>query len=290
MAAKFFRVAVEGQTTDGRTIERAHIQQMAARYNPQTFSARVWIEHLRSLLPTSEFRAQGDVLALKAEETEIDGKKRMALFAQIEPLPSLIEMVNKAKQKVFTSIELDPNFTQSGEAYMVGLGVTDTPASLGTERLAFAAQNPQHSPYAPLKQSPANVFSAAMETAMDFSDATPATQEIGGTGALAGMQAAFKAMTEFFSATKTAATPAAPANTPAAPAAPSGDAQQFAALMGHLKTMADGVTELSRNYSTLQLQHAALEEKFKTIDATDAAHYAQRPPATGATAAQLTDC
>jgi hypothetical protein len=43
------------------------------------------------------------------------------------------------KEKIYSSIELHPQFALNGKAYVVGLAMTDTPASLGTERLKFAA-------------------------------------------------------------------------------------------------------------------------------------------------------
>ncbi|WP_199824009.1 GPO family capsid scaffolding protein, partial [Xanthomonas citri] len=49
--SNWFRVAVEGATTDGRTIQRSWIDDMAATYNRETYNARIWIEHMRSLLP-----------------------------------------------------------------------------------------------------------------------------------------------------------------------------------------------------------------------------------------------
>lgn len=45
----------------------------------------------------------------------------------------------KQAQKVYTSIEVNPKFADTGEAYLIGLAVTDDPASLGTEYLAFSA-------------------------------------------------------------------------------------------------------------------------------------------------------
>ncbi len=107
--SKFFRVATEGATTDGRQIERAWIQQMAKNFNPKKYGARVWLEHLRGIHPESSFKAYGDVLAAEAREVE-DGK--LALFAQIEPLPELVAM-NKAKQKIYTSIEVHPKFADN---------------------------------------------------------------------------------------------------------------------------------------------------------------------------------
>jgi hypothetical protein len=156
--SKWFRVAVEGATTDGRRIEREWIEQMASSYDRSKYGARVWMEHIRGTLPDSPFRAYGDILAVKAEDVEIDGKKVRALFAQIEPTDDLVSMVNKLKQKIFTSIEVREKFPETGKAYLMGLGVTDTPASLGTEMLAFSAQHPNASPLKARKQSQDNLF------------------------------------------------------------------------------------------------------------------------------------
>lgn len=107
---------------------------------------------------------------MKTEEVEIAGAKKLALFAQIEPTDELVAMVNKAKQKIFTSIEISPKFADSGRAYLSGLAVTDTPASLGTEMLTFAAQNPDASPLKARKQHADNLFTAAEETALEFDE------------------------------------------------------------------------------------------------------------------------
>lgn len=160
MPSKFFRVATEGATTDGREIQRSWIEQMAKNFNREKYGARVWLEHMRGMLPESSFAALGDVLAVESRTVE-DGK--LALFAQIEALPALVAM-NKAKQKIYTSIEVDPNFAKSGEAYLTGLAVTDSPASLGTEVLKFAAGNPDASPFKGKKHSEGALFSAAVET------------------------------------------------------------------------------------------------------------------------------
>jgi hypothetical protein len=173
--SKFFRVAVEGATTDGRVIDRSWLQQIAAAYNTTKFGARIWLEHIRGILPDSPFKAYGDVVAVKAEEIDIDGTKKMALFAQIDATDELVAM-NKKRQKIYTSMELDPNFAKSGQAYLVGLAVTDSPASLGTEQLAFAA-GAKINPLAERKQNPENVFSVAQEVTLEFDDEKPAEGE-----------------------------------------------------------------------------------------------------------------
>lgn len=167
--SKFFRVATEGATTDGRNITRTWIEQAAKNYNQAKYAARINLEHFRSIYPDSPFRMYGDVTAVEARDVE-DGKK--ALFAQMDPTPDLIAL-NKARQKLFTSIELDPNFADTGEAYLVGMAVTDSPASLGCEMLQFSAGAGDASPIANRKQKPENLFTAAVEFSLELEEETP---------------------------------------------------------------------------------------------------------------------
>jgi hypothetical protein len=167
--SNWFRVAVEGATSDKRTIKRSWLEQAAKNFNPATYGARIWLEHFRSLLPDSPFKAYGDVLAVKTEEVDINGQKKLALFAQIEPTAELIAM-NKAKQKIYTSVEIDDSFADTGEAYIVGLAVTDSPASLGTDVLAFSAQKPDASPFKDRHYSATSMFTEAVETELTFEE------------------------------------------------------------------------------------------------------------------------
>lgn len=270
--AKQFRVATEGATTDGRKIERTWIEQMAANYDRKKYGARVWLEHLRGLYPDSSFRAYGDVLSLEAREVE-DGK--LALFATIEPLPDLVAMTTKAKQKIFTSIEVNPKFADTGEAYLTGLAVTDSPASLGTEVLEFAAKNPAAHPYAGRKSSPDCLFSAAQEVEMSFepdaSEGTPKFAE------------QLKALVQRF--TGRART----------------DDERFSAVLDamesfgeHATAQAERLDGAAKDLKDLQGKFAALEasqtEMRKLLDTQDSRPHSQRPPATGGSAAQQTDC
>jgi len=122
------RVATSGKTIDGRTIEVQELRDMAETYDPAVYTATIWYEHIRYM------GSLGTVAALKAEDVE-DGK--VALFAQLKPNDRLLQL-NKEAQKLFTSVEIKPDFADSGKSYMSGLAVTDEPASLGTQELHFS--------------------------------------------------------------------------------------------------------------------------------------------------------
>ncbi|HCO4586719.1 TPA: GPO family capsid scaffolding protein [Escherichia coli] len=138
-----FRVAVSGSTVDGREISPVHLREAAENFNPDVYAARVNVEHYLSPCPSSEFSAMGDVTALSTEDiTEGPLAGRTALYAEIEPTERMKQLVADGK-KIYSSIELHPQFSVNGRAYLVGLAMTDTPASLGTERLKFTAQQRQ---------------------------------------------------------------------------------------------------------------------------------------------------
>lgn len=122
------RVATSGKTIDGRTIDAQDLRDMAATYDPSLYTATIWYEHIRY------FGSLGTVTELKAEDVE-GGK--VALFARLKPNEYLLRL-NKDGQKLFTSIEIKPNFADTGKAYLRGMAVTDEPASLGTQELHFS--------------------------------------------------------------------------------------------------------------------------------------------------------
>jgi hypothetical protein len=167
--SKMFRIATEGATVDGRTIERAWIKDMVDTYDPAVYHATINMEHIKGLLPDGPFRNYGFVNALSAVETD---KGKLQLLAEIAPTAELIAMTQKG-QKVFTSIEVNPKFADTGKAYLVGLAVTDNPASLGTEMLKFSASHPEASPLTRRKQDPGNYFSEAIEAHIEFIEEAP---------------------------------------------------------------------------------------------------------------------
>lgn len=168
--SKFFRIGVEGDTCDGRIISASDIQEMAETYDPRVYGCRINLEHLRGILPDGVFKRYGDVAELKGEKIDDDSalNGKWALFAKITPTDDLIAM-NKAAQKVYTSMEIQPNFANTGKCYLVGLAVTDDPASLGTEYLEFC-RNAKHNPLQRFKANPENVFSAATLAELEFED------------------------------------------------------------------------------------------------------------------------
>lgn len=272
--SKFFRVATEGATTDGRAISREWITQMAKNFNPQKYGARIWLEHLRGIHPESSFRAYGDVLSVEARDVE-DGK--LGLFAQIQPLPELVDMVKRG-QKIYTSIEVNPKFADSGEAYLTGLAVTDSPASLGTEILTFAAQKPEANPFKGRKSSPDALFSAAIEAQIELDDKTD-----DGAGLVKAFGDKLKGIVDLFTGKA------------------SGDDARFAQVADALGNIAAAVTEQvkglvpSSQFATLKTAHDKLQADFTALQAKlagtqDQQYSGTRPAATGSTTRVQTDC
>ncbi|MFN3425750.1 MAG: GPO family capsid scaffolding protein [Novosphingobium meiothermophilum] len=300
---RFYRVAVEGQTTDGRTIERQWLIDAAATYNRETYAARINMEHVRGITADKPFKAYGDVLSLKTEEVEIElagrKEKRLALFAELDVTDELLA-INKDRQKLYTSIEINPNFAQTGKAYLVGLAVTDSPASLGTEMLQFAASQGENNPLAARKQDKGNLFTAATEFEIVLAEEPAANSDPAGpdpTGVFASIKAFFDGLGK-----PAAQAPAAPAaDAPAEPAAPAPapDAASFAAIGALMTQMATSVTELANGTKAeiekLTADVKALAEKLEgtpaAVPGTNAQGFVQRAAATGGNVnAARTDC
>lgn len=123
-------IATEGPTVDGRQITRESLKEMADSYSTDEYTAMIWPEHKRF---SGYGPNWGMVTDVKAED--VDGK--MCLFAKLKPNHLLLE-ANKFGQKLFTSIEPKENYKNSGHDYLLGLAVTDSPASSGTSLLQFS--------------------------------------------------------------------------------------------------------------------------------------------------------
>ncbi len=126
-------VATSGQTADGsgRIIEKEWLEDMAEHYDPRLYTAMIWPDHQRW------FGNGGKVVALKIEKATVKGlEDQIQLFAILQPNDYLIR-ANKEGKFIFSSIEVKKNFMDKGHFYLDALGVTDEPASAGTDELKF---------------------------------------------------------------------------------------------------------------------------------------------------------
>lgn len=275
---KFFRVAVEGDTVDGRKIEASWIKDIAATFDPKTYGARVNMEHIRGITDKAPFKAYGDVVAVRTAEVELNigGKptKKLALEAQLDVTDDLVA-INRDKQKIYTSIEVQPNFANSNKAYLVGLAVTDSPASLGTEVLSFALDKGKGMSLAPRVQQDGNVVSLGLETSFELDEATPPPPNEA--------QGLFAAATAFFRQF----TDGKPAEEPKKeePKEPANDndmAARFAALGQGIGKMTEGLAALQTDFTKQLGEVKADVTKLRgDIENTDGDRNHRRPPASG---------
>lgn len=136
------RVATSGTTADGREILPQELRDIAETYKPSKYTAVIWCDHERWS------GSHGTVYAVRLVEEGDDLEEgQIALEAQLKPNDRLLYL-NDQGQKLFTSIEITPNFAGSGKAYLTGLGVTDEPASLGTQELYFSKKTHKNAFYA----------------------------------------------------------------------------------------------------------------------------------------------
>ncbi|MDK1707021.1 GPO family capsid scaffolding protein [Serratia marcescens] len=261
------RIAVEGATTDGREIQREWLTGAAASFDRDLYGARINIEHIRGMAPNGDFGSYGDIVALKAEEiTEGKLAGKMALYAQIEPTDALVEL-NRKKQKVYSSIEINPDFADTKTPYLVGMAVTDNPASLGTDYMRFCAQNPAASPLASRHSAEGCVFTAAEEIALNFTEQS-------GEGTESGAQFFSKISALLFGNARR-------------------QAQDTTEIQNAVELVAKSQGDLLDKFGTLTPQHChdelarkftALEQDYNALKAQladEPQHFAQRPPATG---------
>ncbi len=175
-----FLLATSGATVDGRNIDENMITQMAQSYDPATYGARLNIEHIKGFSGDAPFNAYGDVLALSAEEVTVNfngtDEKRMGLYG-VFSVTDDAEKLNESSQKVYPSVEINPNFAGKGYAYLMGCALTDTPAAIGTEKMKFNRSMPDT---IKLSATDSNITAASLniETAEETSEAAGAFASI----------------------------------------------------------------------------------------------------------------
>jgi hypothetical protein len=136
------RVATSGPTVDGREILPQELRDIAETYAPSKYTAVIWCEHERWS------GSHGTVFAVRlVEEADDLEPGQIALEAQLKPNQKLL-WLNDQGEKLFSSIEIWPNFAGTGKAYLTGLAVTDQPASLGTQELYFSQRTNKATYYA----------------------------------------------------------------------------------------------------------------------------------------------
>ncbi len=122
------RIGRSGPTVDGRMIEPQALEQASDSYNKDVFTALIWPDHIR-------WFNMGMVEELRTESNDEGG---VDLFAVIAPNDFYLES-NLRGQRLFTSMELQPNFRDTGGYYLTGLAATDNPASAATSEMRFTA-------------------------------------------------------------------------------------------------------------------------------------------------------
>lgn len=282
MAAKTFKtkpflLATAGSTVDGRTIDDKMIKEMASSYDPKTYGARVNIEHIRGVSGSEPFNSYGDLIELTTGEIDVNfngnTEKRTALYGSFELLENA-KKLNDAGQKLYPSIEIGDNFGGKGFAYCMGIALTDSPASIATERMQFNRTDPSR-------------LNLSTDVAALLEFVEEATGE------------ANPAMDGFFSKLgdllKPFAAKTAPAVTEPAKADPPAafDMTAFTAVMEGMAKQFDSTVTAIQLASTKQLElvQAEVTALSKQIESTAAPGHTNRPLGTGADAQfAKTDC
>jgi hypothetical protein len=270
--SKFFRAFVEGQTiSDGRVVTAEMVDQIVATFNIETYTPGINIEHISGFSPEPPFNRYGDVIAVRAQTDDIviAGKteKRRALYAQVDALNPLVELASKG-QKPFPSVELTPDYAGAQQVGIVNIAFTDNPASIATQKLNFS------------RAAPGTVFSSGNEgIALEF-DAAPA-DPTKVEGAIAGFFAALTAKFKGEEPEKPKEEPKreTPANDNLAAFATEMGKTVSASIVAALKPVTDAQATLQSDFATLKGQ----------LEKTEQPGF-NRQPATGGTAAVLTDC
>ena len=252
---KMFRVAKAGPTSDGRFIKPEWLTDIAETYDPNLYTARIFVEHIRGATADSAFFCGGDVVAVEANKNDAG---EMCLYAQIAPNDKFKAM-NKADQKVFPSIEVLENFAASGKAYLGGLGATDSPASLGTQKFMFST----NSNFAGGITGKNNVF---MGEALSIADMIDEPERMD-TANEAKLESIFQRVFSKFFGSKPAESAPAKTTETAPPATAPASVDRSAILAVAAKDFADQLRPIIAEATTGFAQQSELEALAQRLDA-----------------------
>ena len=242
MKTDWKRIGRSGPTIDGRTIEASALTQAAANYNTALYTALIWPEHFR-------WYNLGKITELRSASNDEGG---VDLFAKIEPNQYYQDAV-KYGQKLFTSMELLPNFRDTDEHYLTGCAATDSPASAATSEMRFSAS-----------KEPALLLSAHTELSdYSFNDEETAprwftklfsknTEDDMNKQALEALQEQFTALTEQFKALGKNETPAADDN--------SDDSET-----DHFAKLTDSIEKLEKRFTAFEAKQGDDQEDEATL-------------------------
>lgn len=269
MKTKPFLLATAGSTVDGRVIDDKLLTEMASSYDPKTYGARLNIEHIRGISGDKPFRSYGDVLELSTGQVDVNfnGKteKRLGLFGTFDVTDDA-KALNDAGQKVYSSIEIEDNFGGKGFAYLMGCALTDSPASIATERLQFNRHLP-------------GTIKLSRDEAGLLLFADPKDDDVQSTGFLASLSGILDGFAAKFS-------PAKPEEKPEPKPGDQPAAFDFSAIQPLFEQLTAGIakemgairTELRTEVDGLALQFKKLGDEQESRPAHD---YRQRPKSDG---------
>ena len=276
MKTKKFLLATAGSTVDGRNIDEKMLQEMASSYDPKTYTAMLNIEHIRGYEPAGSFGSYGDVLELSTETVTVNfngvDEERLGLYG-IFDINDAANELNDAGQKRFPSIEIWDDFGDKGFAYLAGCALTDSPASIATQKLQFNRRIP-----GTINLTSAD--SAIPAAAIEFAEETALPAEA---------KSMFTAFTEMMKSF-TAGNKPAEIEKPKV-GEPADQMAAFTAVVGEMaKSMDAAVSAMSKStadqISKLTADVTALSE---TIEKTANPYQLSRPRSDGANAVK-TDC
>lgn len=221
--------ATEGATIDGRTITKQWIEDMAEQYSMAEYGALIWPEHSRSRWDKFEGKNWGTVDEVKSEKRS--GKYR--LLVKLTPNKYLLN-ANADGQKLFMSIEPNPDYCGKGRCYLMGLAVTDSPASTGTTLLKFSKKNGEEN---------SHEYSQLEE--LDLSDVSKVDHSL--------IASALSTLANFFSSGGQLPTIKPQTSEPKEDEEPM-NPEQFSQMMGKLEKIEDKQTELENKQTEFSAQ------------------------------------